>query len=538
MDSHCIPFAEIPQTSNLLADYLYDFSRVASFYGYDPFLPDSYRSAAPEAPVEETRRTTVADVLAEQNEQFGAGPETQENIARLRRGQALAVVTGQQVGLFGGPAYSVYKALTAIRLARKLTAEGIEAVPVFWLASEDHDLEEVNHATFLEASGELLPLRDSVPSGKDIPVGHVSFGTPIADLRQQVADLWPRELADEPQVLLAGYAPGHSYADAFARLFHRLFSGLGLVILDPLHPTFHALSRPLFRRALSEAEKLQNLIRQRSLELEQIGHHAQVRLKDNGTLVFMMVNGRRLPVRRRGNGFFIPGHGERSPEALQDQLESEPSRFSANVLLRPLMQDSLLPTVAYVAGPNEIAYFAQAHVLYGELLGRMPVIVPRTSLTVVDRRAQRLLRKYSVGLPECFRGRAALRALLAERMLPPRLLRRLERTEARIDRLLDETATEVHKRDPTLQGATDTSRRKMLYQFHKLRGKAARARAEREGNLERHLDILLNSLYPDRNLQERRLSFLNFVAREGRGLVPRLLEQLQSPCRDHQVIFL
>jgi uncharacterized protein YllA (UPF0747 family) len=415
--------------------------------------------------------------------------------------------------LFGGPAYSVYKALTAIRLARKLTAEGIEAVPVFWLASEDHDLEEVNHATFLEASGELLPLRDSVPSGKDIPVGHVSFGTPIADLRQQVADLWPRELADEPQVLLAGYAPGHSYADAFARLFHQLFSGLGLVILDPLHPTFHALSRPLFRRALSEAEKLQNLIRQRSLELEQIGHHAQVRLKDNGTLVFMMVNGRRLPVRRRGNGFFIPGHGERSPEALQDQLESEPSS-------------------------NEIAYFAQAHVLYGELLGRMPVIVPRTSLTVVDRRAQRLLRKYSVGLPECFRGRAALRALLAERMLPPRLLRRLERTEARIDRLLDETATEVHKLDPTLQGATDTSRRKMLYQFHKLRGKAARARAEREGNLERHLDILLNSLYPDRNLQERRLSFLNFVAREGRGLVPRLLEKLQSPCRDHQVIFL
>lgn len=538
MDSHCIPFAEVPQTSKILADYLHDFPRVAPFYGYDPFQPESYSRAAREAPVEEERRTAVADVLAEQNQQFGGGAETQENIARLRCGQALTVVTGQQVGLFGGPAYSVYKALTAISLARKLTAEGIEAVPVFWLASEDHDLAEVNHATFLEDGGQILALRDSVPLGKDTPVGHVSFGSSIEDLRRQVAGLWPQELADEPQVLLEGYAPGRRYAEAFARLFHQLFSGLGLVVLDPLHPTLHALSRPLFRRALSEAAKLRNLVRQRSLELEQTGYHEQVRLKDNSTLVFMMVNGRRLPVRRRGNGFFVPGSGESSLEALHEQLECEPSRFSANVLLRPLMQDFLLPTVANVAGPNEIAYLAQAHVLYGELLSRMPVIVPRASATLVDQRAQRLLRKYSVGVTECFRGRVRLRALMAERMLPPRLLRRLQKTEARIASLLAETATEVNKLDPTLKNATDTSRRKMLYQFNKLRRKTARARAEREGILEKHLDILLNSLYPDRSLQERRLSFLNFVAREGRGLVPRLLEELQSPSRDHQVIFL
>jgi bacillithiol biosynthesis cysteine-adding enzyme BshC len=538
MESHRIPFAEIPRTSPLFADYLHNFQRVGAFYSYDPFQQESFSQAAREISLDQVRRTTVADVLANQNEEAGAGPETQENIARLRCGQALAVVTGQQVGLFGGPAYSVYKALTAIKLARKLTAQGIESVPVFWLASEDHDFEEVNHATFLEDGGGLLTLRDSASPQKDAPVGQVSFGSSIEELRRQLDDLWPSELKDEPRRLLAGYVLGRGYADAFARLFLQLFADQGLIILDPLHPTFHALSRPLYRRALEQDGRLQSLIRERSRELDRQGYHVQVRPKDSSTLLFFILDGRRLPVRRRGSEFFLPGQGKRSLATLQDQLEAEPSKFSANVLLRPLVQDSLLPTVAYVAGPNEMAYFAQAHVLYEELLDRMPVIVPRASLTLVDPRVQRLFRKYRIGLRECLRGRAGLRALLAERMLPPRLLRRLKGTEAQIEKLLNRTATEVHKLDPTLEEASGTSRRKMLYQFGKIRSKAARARAEREGIVDRHLDILLNSLYPGRGLQERGISFLNFVVRQGQAFVPRLLEQVESPCRDHQVIFL
>jgi len=538
MEPHRIPFTEIPKTSALFSDYVHDFSRVASFYAHDAFQPESFSRAAREASLEEARRTTVADVLAEQNNRLGGGPDTQKNIARLRSGQALAVVTGQQVGLFGGPAYSVYKALTAVQLSQRLTAEGIETVPVFWLASEDHDFAEVNHATFLQENGQLLPLLDSAAPPKDTPVGQVSFSVSMEELCGRVVGLWPREMSAEPRGLLAGYAPGQSYTQAFARLFHQLLAGLGLIVLDPQHPTFHSLNRPLYRRALEEAGKLHGLIRGRDRELDQHGYHAQVRLKENSTLVFVTINGRRLPLRRRGETFFLPGQGERTLAALRDQLQAEPASFSPNVLLRPLVQDSLLPTVAYVAGPNEIAYFAQAQVLYRELLGRMPVIVPRASLTLVDRRIQRLLHKYKVDLRECFRGRAYLRAQLAGRLLPRRSLVRLEKTESRLEKLMQETAAEVQKLDPTLAGAADTSSRKMLYQFQKIRGKAASARAGREGLVDRHLDILLNALYPGRGLQERQISFLNFVAREGQSLVPRLLEQIQTQGRDHQVIFL
>lgn len=538
MEAHCIPFSEIPHTSTLFADYLYHFPRVSRFYAYDPFQDGSFSAAAHRVSIEEARRTAVADVLAEQNELFGASSRTQENIVRLRSGQAYAVVTGQQAGLFGGPAYAAYKALTAIEMAQSLTGRGIAAVPVFWMASEDHDFQEVNHAAFLDERGQLLELRDPSGPPPDTPIGLVHFDSSIGRLRAQLDRLWPRELTGEPQRLLEGYAAGTGYGEAFARLFHQLFAGSGLIILDPLHPTFHALSRPLYRRVLAEADSLQKMVETRNRQLEQAGYHVQVRLRENATLAFLTANGHRLPIRRRKDAFYLPGLGEQSRASLLEQLENEPSRFSANVLLRPVVQDSLLPTVAYVAGPNEVAYFAQASVLYEKLIGRMPVIVPRVSLTLVDRKAQRLLRRYEVDLSDCFRGRAHLGTQLALRRLPVRLLKRLETTEAKLEKLLAETAQAVGKLDPTLEGAIETSRRKMLYQFNKIRHKAARAQAEREAVVARHVEILTNSLFPGRTLQERRLSFLSFVARYGRDLVPRLLEQVNFPCRDHQVIFL
>src|SRR3989344_5234138 len=192
MEAHCIPFTEIPHTAALFADALYRFPRVARFYAHAPFDPASVRAAAQAVALDAARRVAVADVLAEQNRPFGGGHETEENIARLRRG-AVAVVTGQQVGLFGGPAYSVYKALTAIRLAEKLSAEGLPAVPVFWLAGEDHDFEADNPCFLLDAGFEWRELRAAAAPADGTPVGRAAFGSSIAALRAQVTGLWPRE---------------------------------------------------------------------------------------------------------------------------------------------------------------------------------------------------------------------------------------------------------------------------------------------------------------------------------------------------------
>ncbi|MGH9777603.1 MAG: bacillithiol biosynthesis cysteine-adding enzyme BshC [Candidatus Acidiferrales bacterium] len=538
MDPHCIPFTEIPHTSKLSADYLYGFERVEKFFAHNSSDSSAFRRAAQEIRREASRCRAVADVLAEQNQRWGGGAEVERNIARLGEGKVVAVVTGQQVGLFGGPAYSVYKALTAVRLAEKLTSEGTPAVPVFWMATEDHDFAEVNHCLLLDAQEQLLSLRDDSPHEDDAPVGRIAFGSSIEALRAQAARAWTAEVRDEAESLLAGYTPGATYADAFARLLARLFAGHGLVILDPTHPKLHELSQPVFRRALEEAESLHAAVRARDRELEKAGYHAQVHLRDNATLLFVMVNGRRVPLRRRGGGFHLAGQGEQSLGELLGALESAPERFSANVLLRPIQQDWLLPTAAYVAGPHEATYFAQASVLYERLLGRMPVIVPRVSLTLVPPKVQRLLRKYKLGVTDCWRAPEQVRLRVAAQRLPRSLARQLERTQAKLEKELAETAERVKALDPTLAGAAETSRRKMLYQFEKLRRKAARAQAEREETVGRHTDLLCNWLHPERDLQERRLSFLTFAAQFGQPLVERLLGEIRHPCPDHQVILL
>lgn len=538
MKADCIPFSSIPHTPSLLADYLYRFERVARFYGTDPYDWQALIAAARRREFDPARRAAVVERLEEQNRAWGGDGKVEENLRRLREPGTVAVVTGQQVGLFGGPAYSAYKALTAIELARRFTQEGLAAVPVFWMASEDHDLLEVNHCTVLDDQGGLEVLTDSSRPGRKVPVGEIRLPDSIAVLRDRVARLWPADRRAEAERLLAGYVPGSSFTQAFARLWQELFRGRGLVLVDPLDAGLRALAAPVFRRALEEAEVLDRQLRARNHELRQAGYHVQVRLRENATLLFRFQDGERQPLRRRRDGLFLTSSGTHSREELAGELASAPERFSGNVLLRPVVQDWWLPTAAYVAGPNEITYFAQASVLYQALLGWMPPVFSRASFTLVEPKVGRLLHRYQLNLSDLWAGRARLRQYLVERQLPRDLDRRLKRSEARIEKTLAEVAGAVSKLDPTLAGATETSRRKILYQFGRIRGKAARAHAGRSEIIDRHLGLIENSLYPHGGLQERRISLLSFLAGTGLDLLDPLLSLAASPCRDHQVVFL
>ena len=539
MESHCIPFTRIPHTSALFSDYLYRFDRVARFYRHDPFAAESFQAAAREISLSSETRAAVADVLAEQNRQFGGDARCQENIHRLRRADTVAVVTGQQVGLFGGPAYSVYKALTAVQLAEQLTKEGLPAVPVFWLASEDHDFAEINHCHLLDSDYQLLRLQDDSAHVEGAPAGEIVFGPSVESLRSQALAFWAAGNAEEGNRLLEGYAQGRSYVAAFARFLRQLLGNRGLVLLDPRHPRLHEFALPLYARVIEEVADLQALLQHRNEEIEQAGHRPQVLVRENSTLLFVTVDGQRHAVKLSRKGFTVADLGERTPEELRAELERAPERINPNALLRPIVQDYLLPNVAYVAGPAEIAYYAQASALYGHLLGRMPVIVPRLSFTLVERKVQRLLGKYGLSFSDLLEsGKAQLHTRLAERHLPPDLQERLSATEAELEKMLADITARVSQLDPTLKGAVENSRKKMLYQFGEIRSKAGRAQAERTEILNRHLRTLVHSLFPERGLQERHLSFFTLAARYGVGLVERLREQGSVPCRDHQVIFL
>ena len=321
---------------------------------------------------------------------------------------AAAIVSGQQVGLFSGPSYTIYKALTALRLAEELNSAGTPAVAIFWLATEDHDLAEINHCFWPSRDAfEKIELPTADYEGRR--AGEVPLGDAVVDAVARAAAKLEGPAADEIRsALAASYQPSETYGSAFGKLLARLFAGRGLILLDPISEGLHRLAEPLYRAALERQSDLNPRLLARSRELESAGYHAQVKVTEDSVPLFLNLDGKRVPLRAR-NGDFAAGRRSFSFSALSELLAASPLDFSPNALLRPVVQDSLLSTAAYVAGPAEVAYFAQASVYYAALLGRMPVILPRASFTLVNAHTVRLLRKYDLQFSDLLRGPAGLR---------------------------------------------------------------------------------------------------------------------------------
>ena len=480
------------------------------------------------------RRRAVAGILERQNRAWSASPETLENIARFRQG-AFAIVTGQQVSLFGGPLFSLYKALTAIKLAAEFSRAGTECVPVFWLATEDHDLEEVNHATLLGPEGVLHRLVSSSRGAENAPVSSVILGEDAQALAASAAEVLGA--GEVVEWLRQSYRPGETLGSAFARLFSRIFSHSGVVLLDASDPELHGLAAPLYREALSGAAELEQALLRRNQELESAGYHAQARVTESSTLLFHRENGSRQAIHRAGADFVI---GKRSVAAatLQQQLSSDPGSFSANVLLRPVVEDYLLPTLAYVGGPSEVAYFAQAAVVYEKLLGRVTPILPRFSATLIEPRIKRLLERYRVSVADSFHGVERLRELLAEHAMSKEVHDAFDSAEKAVETSLASLRQALEHFDPTLAEASARSESKMRYQLGRLRTRVAHTELQRQEELGRHAVQLIACLFPNKNLQEREVAGVSFVARYGPQLLLQLYDAVQTACPDHQVLHL
>jgi bacillithiol synthase len=544
MESRCLSFRDIPQTSKLFSTFLEDFDKISAYYAHPPTI-EGLASAAREVQLRPEVRRGVVEVLREQNRRFGADATTEKNLDRLASG-AVAIVTGQQVGLLSGPVFSFYKAISAVRCAEELTRQGTDAVPVFWLATEDHDLAEINH-TFWNAHTELkryeLPIRDADVGRR---VGEVVLGEGIDAIVGAVIENLEGGDADKVgRALRESYASGETYGSAFGKLMSRLLAERGIIFMDPLDPRLHQLAISVYRGAVENSDLLRDALLARSKELDQAGFHAQVKVTRETTLLFYNVEGRRLPVRSR-NGKFAAGKASFSRDELLSLIEKQPEDFTPNALLRPVVQDTLLPTAAYIGGPAEIAYMAQTQVAYKRILGRMPAILPRASFTIVEAPIARLLSKYSLDVRDVFRGRQYLRAKMEMQSLPRALARRFEKDEKTIRRLLSSYEAPIKTLDMTLTGSLQSAELKMLYQFGKLKAKAGRAEGLRTGVLDRHECILVDSLYPNHGLQERSLCGLPFLAAYGKEFFEELAKLISMPpvsegssCSfQHHVLFL
>lgn len=550
MECHCISYRRVPKSSALLLDYLYQFDRVAPFYNGSPFDLESYRNLAEQLKTATWPRAELADILTRQNRAFGCGEETLTNIRRLADSGTLAVVTGQQVGLLSGPAFTLYKAMTAVRLAHHLSEQGLPTVPVFWLATEDHDLEEVAHTAVFDQDFNLVPLSD--PGERPAPksqVGQVKLTTAISAVLDQLdatlaaASSTAGDGTESRERLLQDlretYRPGVTWGQAFGGFLTKLFRRWGVVLLDPLDDAVHRLGARIYRQALGRASELRDALRERSQKLVAEGYHAQVHLNDDGTLLFVNRQGNRLALHTRSSDFALEGGASADPVSrseLEKLIDSAPLDFSPNALLRPILQDNLLPTLAYVAGPSELAYLAQSGSIYPEFGRPMPVIFPRAGFTLVDRRTQKLMEKYRLNVDDAWHGSERLGQKIAAAGFAEGWSERLDQNEQELTRLLERLRGDIEKLDPTLLDTLKHAEEKMKYQMERLRGKITRAALGRSELLLRHEQSLMRCLAPRKDLQEREVSGVFFLGQAGYELLDSILAQVQIRRSDHQIL--
>lgn len=517
MEPHCISFREIPAATKIFATFLDDFEHVAKYFAYPPDI-EGVLAGARNAQLDPGVRKGVVEVLREQNRRFAPGgaieAPTEKNLERLANG-AVAIVTGQQVGLFGGPAYSLYKAITAASYAAELTRRGVDAIPIFWLATEDHDLAEINHAAWNTRDGLAQFQLQGSEASEGRRVGEIILGEGVTALvAEAAAKLEGPDAERIANALRESYAPGESYGSAFGKLLARLLEGRGIVFIDPLDQRLHRLSAPLYARALGESDALRDALMVRSKELENAGFHAQVKVAAESTLLFYNVDGVRHPLRSR-NGKFHAGHASFSMDELRKAIDATPDAVTPNVLLRPIVQDTLLPTAAYVGGPAEIAYMAQTEVVYKELLGRMPAILPRASFTVIEAPMDRSLKKFGLSFRDVLRGRQHVRTRMEEKFLPAALGEKFEADENALKHLLAAYREPIQKLDASLAGSLELAEQKILHQFTTLKAKAGRAESMRNDVLDRKEKMIFDAIYPHHELQERTLSALPWLASYG-----------------------
>ncbi len=526
-----IPHTSLPGATPLFTDLLYHFERAAKFYRHRPSL-DSVETAITGIAYPDERRAKVVAALREQNR--SAGNATQENLNRLAQPETVVVATGQQVGLFGGPIFSVFKALTAAKHAAKLRERGISAVAVFWLATEDHDLAEVDHAWLFDAGGKPRLAEGHAQSAESAPVGAAKLPPGVTDALREALSGMPyeegilRRAAEQ-------YKEGRTLGQAFRGLFEDLLRPYGLIFLDPMDSSLRPIAGELIRKLVEKGDQALDLLIERGKELDAAGYHQQVAVGSGSSLLFRVSEGRRSVIRRSGDRYLTEG-GAKSPAELITMLERDPEGFSPNALLRPLVQDYLLPTAVFIGGPAELAYLAQSAVLYDLLLSRMPVVMPRAGFTLLDGRTAKLLDRYELDVPGCLVPLNELQDHIARRMTPPELQQRFDSEGAVIGAALDRINETLTSFDSTLGEAFERSSRKINYQLAKIQAKAARESLLRNERSRGDADRLSNLIYPQKTLQERLYCALPFLARYGDDLLDRVYEAIDSDCLDHQVM--
>lgn len=540
-----LSFADIPSQSRLFLDYqsnplsLSQFfpSAVASFEN----ICDRVSTVLENYP---KHRDAVCDILTDQNRGLDAVDKVIQNIELLRGEQTVAVLTGQQAGVFGGPLYTIHKAITAIKMSESLRSRGIDAVPIFWTATEDHDFAEIAEAFDIDESGALLHSTvKAVVDAAEKPVGDINVAESIASLINDHIDSLPQtEFTETVRSLLKQcWSPEMTYGQAFCRFISSLFAEYGLIVVDPLDVRLKRLSTPLIANAIEKTGEIVPSLIAKSKELEAAGYHAQVLVTDDHVPFFLIdESGRRKALKRGPNGkFHVQGERQEfSAAELVALAESKSESFSPGVMLRPVVQDFLFPTICYFGGGAEIAYFAQNSEVYRILDRPVTPILHRQSFTVVETKHSRTLEKFQLEFKDLFAGFDELLPSIIDRFVNPESARLFADAEENINAELHKLDTELAQIDPTLAANLATRRRKILYHIAALQKKFHRVQGERDETVNRQLRSAFTELMPRGGLQERTIGITTYLNRHGHYFIDWLYDSIDLDDKGHRIIYL
>jgi bacillithiol biosynthesis cysteine-adding enzyme BshC len=537
-----VNFSDIPGHENIYLDYLYEYDNVSRFFkanfrNKDEFL--NIFKVVSEANI--TNRNNLADIIKSQYDNYTPSPKTINNIELLKSKKTLTVVTGQQLGMLGGPLYTFYKIITAIKLSTFLSEryDNFNFVPVFWLEGDDHDFNEIRHVNLINDKNDLQVFNygNEVSEDEDrSSVGYIkiddSINVFLDEIKQSIRNteftsgLFAR--------LKTFYSPGKSLKDAFKELLFWLFDKYGLILFDPQDKNIKEIMKPIFRDELTNFRKHTETMVGVSAELEDL-YHAQVKVRPVN--LFYSTDGGRFLLDPVDNEFRLHKRRKRfSYDELMNLIETEPENFSPNVLLRPVCQDYVLPTAFYVGGPGEVAYFAQVLPLYDFFNVHSPVIYPRSSATILEKNIDSIIDKYNLSLNQAFWEPEALKKHVLASLSDITVDDIFGDATEKIDLVLDQLKEKLFEFDKTISDASAKYRQRIMSYLEELKGKAVDSQKKKYETTLRQVDKLSSTLLPNGSLQERELNFIYFVNKYGYEILDKIFEELAINKFEHQII--
>lgn len=537
-----IHYGDLPGFSNLFLDYITEFDNVSKYYKRNVHSQQDYTSLFTTLTKKDRGITSkVCEIIKNQYSGFSPSKKTLHNIELLKSNNTFAVVTGQQLGIFGGPLYTFYKTITAIKLCIQLKEKYQEYnfVPVFWLESEDHDFYEVSTSTILGKENQIVPLQYNDGLEEEANRGPVSRNVFNDDLNKVLSQL-KENLRDTEfkkgitEYIEKIYRKDRTFLQSFQELLFGIFDEYGLVILDPSSDGIKGLLKPIFKTELQDFRTHTNILVERSAELDEF-YHAQVKVKPIN--LFMIEDNERLSIEPAENEFKLKGKRKKfTYDEIMALADEKPEKFSPNVLLRPICQDFLLPTACYVAGPGEISYFAQLMPLYDLYDVPAPIIYPRASATIIEKGVQSIFEKFNLSFTDFLFEENSVFTKVMETVSDIKIDTVFGDAGKSIELVFDDIRTYLFNIDKTLVDMTLKTQERVLQNLEQLRTKSAEAQKKKHDTVFRQLGKVSNILYPNQNLQEREINFIYFVNKYGFDFLKDLYNELSVAKFEHQII--